>query len=255
MKELIKLEFRKLTRQKSLYICLAIMLGLILMSAIIYKVLMVSNIDLGDFVTDINNVDGIFFTLTIISNADLFIILGIVIAITYCFDFDEQTIKNIFARGYSRKSLFFSKVLSIICATTFLFIACLLFSFVLGVIFFGIGEGSVLSMFGLLGLQFLITLAYAMFFTLICVMCKKMSTAIVMNIIAPLVITLVLTLVDSIVKSQSFKIANYWLDGMVTNLTNINATTTSIIIAIVGSIIYMGIFVICGMLLSKKTEV
>ena len=110
MQELLKLEFRKLTKQKSLYICLAIMLSLILLSAIVYKVLMSTSIDMGDFVTDLNNIDGIFFTLTTLSNADFFIILGIVVAITFCFDFEEHTIRNIFARGYSRTSLYFSKL-------------------------------------------------------------------------------------------------------------------------------------------------
>lgn len=255
MKELIKLELRKLVKQKSLYICLAIMLVLILMSAIVYKVLMASAMDLGDLVTDMNNIDGIFFTLTTLSSADFLIIMGIVIAITFCYDFEEQTIKNIISRGYNRKSIYFSKVISILCATAFTFIVCFAFSFALGAIFFGLGDGNLLSMLGLIGLQFLVCLAYSMFFTFICAICKKMAIAITMNIVAPLVLTLVVTIADSAIRSETFKVADYWLDGMITNATTLSISTTSIIIALVGAVVYASIFITCGVLINKKTEV
>lgn len=254
MKELIKLEFRKLRKQKSLYICLGIMLALILMSAITYKILMASGMNLGDLPIDLSAVDGIFFTLTTLSNADFFIIIGIVIAITYCFDSEEHTIKNVFARGYSRSSLFFSKVLSIVCLTTFMFVCCYAFAFVVGTIFFGVGEGNLLSMLGLIGTQFLVCLAYSMFFTFICVLCKKMAVAIAMNIISPLVITLIATLADSLIKSDTIKVANFWLDGMINNISSLAATSTSIIIAIVGAVLYSAIFVFFGAMISKDVE-
>lgn len=254
MKELIKLEFRKLTKQKSLYICLAIMLTLALFAAITYKIMIASGINLGDMAPELSNVNGIFFTLTTLSNVDFFIIWGIVIAITYCYDFEEHTIKNIFAKGYSRTSLFFSKVIGILCATAFMFVCCFVFSFVVGTIFFGVGEGSLLSMLGLVGVQFLICLAYAAFFIFICAICKKMAMAIAINIVAPLVITLLLMLVDSIVKLSTIKVAGFWLDGMIGNLTTLGASLTSIVIGVVGAAIYFVIFIICGAVLSKETE-
>lgn len=257
MKELFKLEFRKLRKQKSMYICLAIMLCMIFLAAIVYKVLMASSvsIDMGDFMTDLNNVDAIFFTLTTISNADFFIVLGIVVAITFCFDFEEHTIRNIFAKGYSRTTSYFSKLVSIICSTAFMFVCCYVFAFGVGALFFGVGEGNLLTMLGLIGLQFLVCLAYATFFTFICVLCKKMSIAITVNIIAPLAIILLMMLADALVKFDTFKISGCWLDGMITNLSTLPASSTSIVLAVVGSIMYIAIFVTCGAILNRKTEV
>ena len=255
MKELLKLQLRKLTKQKSLYICLAIMLALVLLSAVAYKIMMASSISLGDIAPELSDVTGIFFTLTTLSNADFFIILGIVVAITYCYDYEEHTVKNIFAKGYSRTSLFFSKVISILCATAFMFVCCFVFAFAVGTIFFGIGEGNLLSMLGLVGIQFLICLAYSAFFVFICTICKKMAVAIAINIVAPLVISLVLMLADSIVKLSSLKIAGFWLDGMITNLTSLGASLTSILIGVVGAVLYFVIFIICGAVSSKETEV
>ena len=80
------------------------MLFLILLDAIIYKVLMNSEVDMGDIATQLKlyNMSGIFFTLATISNAEFFLIMGIIVAIIYCYDFEEQTIKNIFVKGYSK---------------------------------------------------------------------------------------------------------------------------------------------------------
>ena len=255
MKELVKLEFRKLARSKSMYICLAIMLGFILLSAVAYKILIASAIDLGEVGAQFNNIDVISFTLTTLSNANFFIILGIIAAITFCFDFEEGTIKNIIARGYSRTSLFFAKVLNIICSTTFMFICSFAFSFGVGAIFFGVGNSNIASMLGLIGIQYLICLAYAMFFTFLSALIKKKAAAIAINIVAPLAVTVLLTVVDAIIKSETFSIANYWLDGMIINVSALGASTAFILTAIIGSLIYLAIFISLGVLVSRKTEV
>ena len=77
MKELLSLEFRKLSKQKSLYICLAIMLGLILLSAVAYKIILVSAVDMGDFADIMLDLNATKFTLMTISNANFLIIMGI----------------------------------------------------------------------------------------------------------------------------------------------------------------------------------
>ena len=93
-----------------------------------------------------------------------------------------------------------------------------------------------------------------MFFTFICVLCKKMAVAIAMNIISPLVITLIATLADSLIKSDTIKVANFWLDGMINNISSLAATSTSVIIAIVGAVLYSAIFVFFGAMISKDVE-
>ena len=255
MKELLSLEFRKLSKQKSLYICLAIMLGLILLSAVAYKIILVSAVDMGDFADIMLDLNATKFTLMTISNANFLIIMGIVIAISYCYDFEEQTVKNIFARGYSRKSFYFAKMCSVLCSTAFLFIISFAFSFIMGAIFFGVGSDNILSMLGLIGLQLLACIAYSMAFLLVCTLFKKKASAIAINIVFPLILTVVLTLIDSIINAENFKIANYWLDGMITATSTLSADTTVVLITLIGSIVYCGIFTLLGMFVSKKIEV
>ena len=257
MGNLLKLEMRKLSRQKSLYFCLVIMIFLILLDAIIYKVLMNSEVDIGDLATQLKlyNMSGIFFTLATISNADFFLIMGIIVAIIYCYDFEEQTVKNVFVKGYSRNALYFSKIISILCATLILFVGSFLFSFIIGTIFFGVGEGSILTMLGMIGLQLLVSFAYSLFFTLICVLCRKFVRSIIMTIVTPLVLTLVANLIDAIINSSKFKVFDYFMDGMIINLTSLSPGSTYIIIGIVCSVVYMAIFTLLGAIFSKKIEV
>ncbi len=46
---------------------------------------------------------------------------GIVTALLVCDDYEQQTIKNIYARGYSRSQVYFSKLISVFLAVTVMF--------------------------------------------------------------------------------------------------------------------------------------
>lgn len=255
MKNLLKLELRKLAKQKSLYICTGIILAMLLISAITFKI--ASNFNISDpEISALLNPDGIKFFLMSIDSGNFTIILAITIAITYCYDFEEGTIKNIFARGYSRSSLYFSKITSILTSTTLMFIITLAFGLLFGWLFFGFtADISVGKVLALVGIQYILVIAYALFFVLVSSLLKKVGGAIAVNIVAPLIITLILALIDQIIKINGFTFTEMWITPMLASTELPTIDTGRMIVCLVSGVVYSIVFIILGALISKKVEI
>ena len=115
MSKLLHFEWRKLWRQKSLYICFGFGLLIIFLS-----VLSLKSFDILD--TAMNMV---YLAL----NNGFTVFLGIFIALFICQDYNQQTIKNIYARGYGRNAVFFSKYLISLFVTVLMALIYLVFIF------------------------------------------------------------------------------------------------------------------------------
>ena len=104
MEKIIKFEFDKLFRQKSFYVCTIIVLGLTLLSAVSKNVMLSS--ELG---ATIAKPDGWSYAASAVSNSQLMMILGIFTAMFVCSEYDENTLKNIYSRGYGRIPVYIGK--------------------------------------------------------------------------------------------------------------------------------------------------
>lgn len=126
MKKLIKFEFRKLFKSKSFFICLVVCLGLVLLGGLTTKVLL-------------ENSEGEIATPTALSmlkgaigSANVVLISGIFVALFVCEDDTSGTIKNIYARGYSRRDVFISKYLVSLVSILIFTFSSMLLSFLFG---------------------------------------------------------------------------------------------------------------------------
>ena len=111
MGNLLRFEFRKLFGQKSFYVCTLLLLLFVFLSAVLSK-LIAENADDASYPA--------LMTVNILrsslQSANLPLILGIFTALFVCTDHADGTIKNIYAKGYPRTAVYFSKLTAILAA-------------------------------------------------------------------------------------------------------------------------------------------
>ncbi len=249
MKNLLKFELFKLRKQKSLYICSALILVLLLLEMLLS---LLANKVFGDEYMPIPT--AIDVVLSAVSASDFTLIAGVFIAIYVCGDFGQQTIKNIYSRGFSRTEVYFVKLIICVAYTVAMFIITELFSLAMGSAFYGFAaqEGHIFSL--LLG-QFLACIAFTTFAFAVCHLIKRTGIAIVVIIFVPQVLTLILSLLDIIIRADNFKLAYYWLNGTITSLSYSDASVTTIVVGCILPVVYGAIFVTGGFFLNRKSEV
>lgn len=252
MKKLLNFEFRKLIRQKSFYVCNIVLLVLIFLSALMSKAVF-------DNISDLEQPLPTAFGMlqTSLSGGNLTLIIGIFIALFACEDYTDGTIKNIYAKGYSRSEVYFSK-LTAVCI--FSIIACIISlagSFVSGLLFFEMGSVIDFHTIAVLFSQiFVVVFGYTTLFFAISVILKKTGSSIAGCIVAPMVVSLIFSMADSFLHNDNFKIANYWLDGLFGSITKTASDVTgrTLIVAVIVSAVYAIICTAAGLKIGKKQE-
>lgn len=99
MGKLIRFEFHKLFRMKSLYIITAIFIALN-----IYSLYLMYDYSYGE-------TTGLYAALDIVCSGDFLMLFGIFAALYTCDDYAGGTIRNILSRGYTRTQVYFSKLI------------------------------------------------------------------------------------------------------------------------------------------------
>lgn len=241
MLKLLKFEFHKLIRQKSTYICILIPFIFLFLGILINKLIYMN--DNAQIPTTINILK------TSLATTNLTLILAIFIAINVTEDYTEQTIKNIYGKGYSRESVYLTKYIIIILYTLINVIIIYLSSLLIGNIFFELGniDNLIINLIS----PAIIILVYSSLSYLIAVSFKKTGPAIACSILIPLIISLLVNTLDSVLKLENIKLANYWLDSFLTNINNNNSNISIIIMAI----IYTFIFFVSGLIINKKQTI
>lgn len=248
MKKLFLFELRKILRQKSFYICTAVMIGLVFLTSLIQKVaLNFSGAELG-------GMSCVPIILSAAATVDFAIVNGIFIALYVCHDFTSETIKNIYARGFSKTKVFLSKLTVAFAATAIQFVCLIVFSAIFGLIFFGAGEMTG-KYFLLLVAQLIACLSLASFSFALSYTFKRTGVAIALSILAAEVIGLVLTLITALLKIQTFDLGDYWISGFLPSLSDWFIETKRIVICIVLSIAYGAAFIAAAWLLDRKHDV
>ena len=248
MKNILKFEFHKLFRQKSFYICSVIMIIFSILGILITKSLVENNPE--QFTGTLSGLNSI---LTAITSANFVMISGIFIAIFVCTDYDNQTIKNIYSRGFSKTKVYVSKLIVCLCSVIIMFAITLGVSYIFGNSAFGNNATSG-NYVGLLLGQIVLVLAYSTFVFAISSIFRKVGTSIALAILGPSLINTVLSLLDSMLKTDKFKLSSYWLDSFTTDLTALTTSTTRLIICAVICAVYTVIFISVGLYFSKKQE-
>lgn len=270
MKNLLKFELYKLVRAKSLYIFLALTIGMMLVSigaifivALIDKALMEeagAGIDAVNAMLKSNSANDIMLTSMSYSSFTFF--MSIFTAIFLCDDYTQKTIKNIYSRGFTRTQVFIAKMIVIAIAMFVVYIAILISGFLFGLLFFGnVGEFHSIVLYIE---QFLYILAFISFVTFITFAFKKISLSIVFAIFIPTTITTILTVIDygitmgaamdtEAVAESTFRISQLWF-GNYEMYIYAGQTAGEMLSVLIGSILYILLFASLSWVVGRKHE-
>lgn len=246
MKNLLTLEFHKMKKQKSFYICTIIMIGLLFLSVLTANALAGSAPEFSASSMDM--------VLNALNNSSFLMIAGIFTALFVCDDYEQQTIKNIYARGYSRKQVYLSKLISIWTGTTIMFAVVLLCSFLFGTIYFGADDFGNLSFLGLLAVQYVTCMANMGLCFFVSSLLRKNGSSIAATIVVPMIASMVLGMFDSFMKFKEFSTANLWVSSLIGDLSTLTVSTERLYVCLFASLIYIVIFAVAGIFFHKKIE-
>lgn len=258
MKNLLHFELFKLKKQKSLYICSGIILGLIiLMGAIYYAISKLAGGELTGMPAS-----AVSFTLSATGSSNFNLIVSIFIVLYFCGDFSQKTIKNIYSRGFSRTKVYFAKYIVCMAYIFAMYVICELFALAVGSAFFGFTPQGGNVGWLLLG-QLLVCLAYASVVFAICAMIKKMGVAFAIVLVVPAVLSVILTIADVVIMVKSAEVAvaekvtfsDFWLDGMLSTLSSTASSVKKIVLCSVLPVVYGAIFITMSFFINRKTEV
>ena len=262
MGKLFLFETRKLARQKSLYICFAVAVALLVLSALAYAFVdMMAESDTGGIFDEILGGEPMFgvgsFTKNALSNCEFFLLLGVVVTLFCCNDYSNGTMKNIYAKGYSHAKVYFTKYLfSLIISLVFASL-CIIVSYAIGAIF--AKQDNCDNLAAVMICQLVTVIGYHGIFFSVSMMLGKAGGSLAVNILAPMffgtILSLLTLLIRSVTKSADFDLGYIWFDSVFTDLNEIPVKGASFVKAVLMSLIYAGGFVTLGFFVNRRKEV
>ncbi len=260
MNVLTKFEFYKLLRQKSFYVCAVIIAVSAVLSMVATKIILDAAIlegyDVSPATAVLSRVDDTFTMLC-----------GIFVALLVCGDFSQQTIKNVYARGFSKTQVYFAKFIAAGVGTLVMFIINYAVSFLLGLALFGeIGVTDLMAYD--MAAQLITAFAFTAFTFAVSFIFRKTGVGIALSIVGPMVVNLVLILVSQIAKVD-FSLSEYWISGILTKLSGMatggtvvvadaladgTLTVSDVTVCLVLSAVYTAAFVVLGYYVNKKKD-
>ena len=260
MKALLKFEFRKLFQNKAFYICLGIAIFLLVINTITSKVMADINKEMMEeaYAEMGIKVEYSFSALALLKavfNSNVAIVEGVVVSIIVCEDFAGDIIKNIYSKGYKREQVFFAKLLSSLAAFLMIIIGGMIISFLLGVALTG-QLGSVGKNFaGSVICIYLVAIAYFAIYYAIAIIFKKVAPSIVLTILGPTGVTILLILANLFIKNEEITLSDYWISGVMTNLSYTDVETKSIVTAIIVSTLVIAGFGCLAFFMHRRKDV
>lgn len=252
MKKLLRFELRKILRSKAFYVCVAISIGFLILTLVTAKI---ANDALEAVGQQKLTLSGVFFAKGAISSASIGMISAIFIAIYVCEDFASGTMKTIIAKGNDRTKVYFSKYIISVSAVIIWSIVSVLVAFLIGTAMYGNNEALKDNVAVIIIGQLLGVLAYHSLYFMISYSFTKVGASIALNLLGPLGVNLLLNFGDTLIKSDSFKLTDYWIDGIVGNFTASTTNNKLIISGMILLVIYCAATAIGGWLIARRKEI
>lgn len=272
MNALLKLEFRKLKRQKWFYISLAIMITMLIITAAATKLLPKAvNVtiptdpeeqaamgltpeDVAQMQAMLNREERGGFIISAVANSLYTLLSAVFVAIVACEDHEQQTLKNIFSRGYSRKSVYVSKAICVFTACTVMFIVIHLAAALLAVLVLGMQKLDS-GIFKNIAVVYLVCMAFNALHLAVSSAIRKAGGSVAICIVGPMLLGTLLGVVQSMLKLQNFSISNYWIESFLGDASSLETSGKRLVEIAVASGIYIALFTFLGELFGRKSEV
>ncbi len=252
MNNILRFEFHKLFKQKSFFICTGVMFAFTFLAIVILEVLVKNApVNMAGLITTPQSCWDVL--LTTIDNSNFILISSIFIAIFICEDFSNGAIKNIYSRGITKTQVFISKLIVVVTAALIMFALNLVFSLLVGLIFYG-GNSFDVKYLWLILSQIPLVLASTTFAFAVSFISKKMGPSIAISILGLMIISLFFSLADAALAFDNFKISELWIEGMMTKLGSITSTASEILTSIACCVIYTTTFIVLSFCINKTQE-
>ena len=251
MNKLISFEFRKLLKSKYFYIITAISVMFVLLSGLTNKAISDALIANGETVQPYSSY---LFTKGALGGTYTMFI-AIFVALFATEDSASGTLKNIYAKGYTRSRVYFSKYIVSLIAVLIMSAVTVLFAYGYSYFIWGNNLEIADNIFIIIVGQLLGVVTYHAIFFAISTAFGKVGPAIALNIIGPMAVSLVLGLGDAFIKSENAKLTSYWVDSLYSNFTASVSNQNILRMGIVLFIVYTGLAICIGMILNKKKEI
>lgn len=249
MGRLLHFEFHKLIRQKSFYICLAVLVGMLVVSAETSQLLYADSEALSPTLNALDNLMGSA------SGSVLTMVLGVFIPLFVCEDFASGTIRNIITRGYTRLEIFFSKLIAVLCACVVMTVICMAAGYLIGLAFWGAGDGSFTgAQVKILLCQLLVTLAIASLFYAISTVLQKAGGSIAVCLVLPMVMSIILTLADTALAEKEIVLSAYWIERAGGVLASTDVSTDELTKSLLTALAYLAVTITGSWFLVRNRE-
>ena len=244
MGRLFLFEARKLARQKSLFICLAIAVVLIILNAAVIAMMeKLTGDESGIIIFGVAS-----FTKNAFSNSSFFLLLSVIITLFCCDDYSNGTIKNIYSKGYSHAQVYFTKYLFSLALSLVLASLCILISYIIGVAFAKRDDCGNLG--AVMVCELVTVIGYHGIFFAVSMMLCKVGGSLAINILAPTVFGLVLSLstllLQSTVENTKVDFGYIWFETVYNELSASTVEAKEYVRAVLMSLIYAGGFITLG---------
>lgn len=269
MKNLLNFEFRKLSRSKVFYLLAALIVVILIISAVTLKIMDVIMTDGLDFSEEqiqaigISQMSGLEYMIQGVMNSSMSYLLAVVVAIITCADATGGTLKNIVAKGYKREHIAFTKWITCLFVGLIYVLVTWISAFIIGTVTWEMGDNDLLTILPLLPVQILGSFAMVSVYFAFSMLLKKTGVAIAVNLIGPnLALSLVFTLGDLIVdyfvkKDIAFKLSDLWIEGAMTNVSHpvLGAEgVKQVLLSVLVFAVYFVAGAVAGVYLSRKRE-
>lgn len=236
MGKLLRLEFRRLSRQTSFYVCtVGVILLLILMLATLY----------ADFLSVLDSQGAADVLLVSTDLSAFYTFMCVFVIVFVCDDYSQQTIRNIFARGYTRGQVYFAKLISTVTAVTIMYVLMLSAAFFMSLRALGNGPVEWGMFFAVLGTQFVMILAYVSLYYCLAAVTTRTGLSICLAFLLPSLIQLLL----------GQELSQYWLDGLHESLSYLQMDSRDLLLCLGLSLFYIAAFTTVGYFSTRKKDV
>ena len=220
MANLFRYQFRRLFKNKSLYISSIITSVIIILYIVIFRIVAKETEMQTDGITSL-------FIKQAMGNGMFTILAGIAISIFATEDYNADTIKNIYSKGYSKSNVFVVNYFVSLSSALILLMVEWLITLLFGSIFLSgmgtLGENYILSLL----VMVIIAIGYHGMFYGLSMMIRKTAGAVAVAIAFPLVMSGIILALDSLLlakMSTDFKLNDYTLDGVLSALSKPNVS-------------------------------
>lgn len=255
MVNLIKADFFRLFKSKSLYICALVNAGFLILECILadltYKFTVSQGLDMAYPITDALSIGISAFTG---SNT----IIAIFTALFAVSEFTHGTMKNLVSKGFSKVHIFLSKLIVLTVATYFI----VFITFFAGTIcawFYSKELGSLTGDFGkylwgTIGIELYLLIALTALYLFVSMSIKNMAGAIAINIIGLSFGGMLFSLLEYLV-DRKIKFTEFSLTNTISFFSSQGAAGSDYIRALIVGVAYLVISMAIGIFIFKKSDV